>query len=111
MANERDPSLGDLPLVTDFAKTPADRAALDLIFARVDLGRPFVAPPNVPAARVQALRAAFMATMADEQFKAEAGKLKFQINATSGEKLQMLVQKAYDMPKDVVKRTADLLSQ
>jgi tripartite-type tricarboxylate transporter receptor subunit TctC len=111
MATEKDPSLGDLPLVTDFAKTPADRAALDLIFARVDLGRPFVAPPGVPAARVQALRTAFMATTADSEFRKEAEKLGFEINATPGDKLEALVRNAYRTPKDVVKRTAELLAQ
>lgn len=111
MATEEDPTLKGLPLVTAFAKTAEDRAALDLIFARVDLGRPFVAPPGVPAARVAALRAAFMATMDDAAFKEEAAKLRFDISPTSGEKLEGLVRKAYTTPPAVVKRTAELLSE
>lgn len=111
MATEEDPTLQGLPLVTSFAKTPEDRAALDLIFARVDLGRPFVAPPGLPAARVAALRAAFMATMEDAAFKDEAAKLRFDISATSGEKLEGLVRNAYKTPPAVVKRTAELLSE
>jgi tripartite-type tricarboxylate transporter receptor subunit TctC len=111
MATENDEELGSLPLVTEFAKTAEDRAALDLIFARVDLGRPFVAPPEVPADRVAALRNAFMATMNDGEFKQEVSRLGFHIDALDGSKLESLVRRAYATPPSVVRRTADLLSQ
>lgn len=111
MAVKPDPVLGDLPLVTEFAKTPEDRAALDLIFARVDVGRPFVAPPGVPAVRVAALRKAFTATMNDKDFAADMAQAKFEISALTGEELEGLIRKAYATPKDVVARTSELLSQ
>ena len=111
MAVKPDPVLGDLPLVVDFARTPEDRAALDLIFARVDVGRPFVAPPGVPAVRVAALRKAFMATMNDKDFAADIAQAKFEISALTGEQLEAMIRKAYDTPKAVVARTSELLSQ
>ena len=111
MAVKPDPVLGDLPLVTEFAKTPEDRAALDLIFARVDVGRPFVAPPGVPMVRVAALRKAFTATMNDKDFAADMAQAKFEISPLTGEELEALIRKAYATPKDVVARTAELLSQ
>jgi tripartite-type tricarboxylate transporter receptor subunit TctC len=111
MATEPDPGLGDLPLVTEFAKSPEDRAALDLIFARVDVGRPFVAPPGVPPERVAALRKAFTATMNDKDFQKDIAEVKFEINAITGEQLEGLIRKAYATPPAVVARTAGLLSQ
>ena len=39
------------------AHSADERAALELFFARAAIGRPFVAPPDVPADRVAALRA------------------------------------------------------
>jgi hypothetical protein len=57
------------------------------------------------------LRTAFMATTADSEFRKEAEKLGFEINATPGDKLEALVRNAYRTPKDVVKRTAELLAQ
>jgi tripartite-type tricarboxylate transporter receptor subunit TctC len=111
MATEPDPVLGDLPLVTEFAKSPEDRAALDLIFARVDVGRPFVAPPGVPPERVAALRKAFTATMNDKDFQKDIAEVKFEINAITGEQLEGLIRKAYATPPAVVARTAGLLSQ
>ena len=54
------------------ARSPEERAALELFFARVDMGRPFVAPPDVPADRVAALRAAFQAMLKDPAFLDDA---------------------------------------
>ncbi len=51
-----------------------------------------------------------MDTMKNKDFLAEADKLKLEITAVSGEQLQKLVQEAYETPKDVVKKTADILS-
>jgi tripartite-type tricarboxylate transporter receptor subunit TctC len=111
MATEPDPMLGAVPLVTSFAKTLEDRAALDLVFARIDVGRPLVAPPDVPPARVAALRAAFMATMDDPAFKAEIAALKFEINAINGAKLEALIRDAYATPPAVVKRTMEIIGR
>ena len=60
------PDLPDVPLAMDFAKTDEQRQILKMLFARNVMGRPFVAPPNVPADRVAALRQAFMDTMKDK---------------------------------------------
>src|SRR5579863_2699745 len=53
------PELADVPSVTDFAKNDEQRAILKMIFARQVIGRPYVAPPNLPADRVAVLRQAF----------------------------------------------------
>jgi tripartite-type tricarboxylate transporter receptor subunit TctC len=109
MATEPDPVLGDLPLVSQFAKTDEDRAILNLIFARVDVGRPFVIPPGVPEDRVSALRGAFDATMKDAEFKKDVEKMQLDISAKTGAELEELIRKAYGTPKAIVKRTGELL--
>src|SRR5262247_3065458 len=65
---KKHPDLPDVPLITELAKNDEQRQILRLIFARQPLGRPYLAPPDVPADRVEALRAAFMATMKDKEF-------------------------------------------
>jgi hypothetical protein len=50
--------LPGIPLIIDLAKTDEERAILRLIFARQVMAWPFLAPPGVPAARVEALRPA-----------------------------------------------------
>ena len=46
---DKHPELPDVPLVMDFAKTDEQRQILKMIFARNVMGRPYLAPPNVPA--------------------------------------------------------------
>ena len=48
-ALKKNPELGDVPFFFDLAKTDAERAALRMMLARLEYGRPFFLPPNVPA--------------------------------------------------------------
>ncbi len=96
------PDLPDVPLVMDFAKTAEQRAILKLMFARNVMGRPYVAPPNLPADRVATLRQAFMDTMADKSFLAEAAKMQLEINPVSGADVQKLVAEVYATPPAIV---------
>src|SRR6516162_1036323 len=87
--------LPNVPLVMDLAKTAEQRTILTLIFGRQVMGRPFAAPPGVPKDRVDALRKAFMETMADREFLAEAEKVKLEITPVSGERIEDLVLEVY----------------
>src|SRR6267378_80905 len=73
---EKHADLPDVPLIMDMVKSPEQRAVLRLVFARQVMGRPFLAPPGVPAERLAMLRRAFMDTMKDAAFLAEAEKIK-----------------------------------
>ncbi len=96
------PELPDVPLVMDFAKTDEQRQILKMVFARNVMGRPFLAPPNLPAERVAALRQAFMDTMSDKEFRAEADKAQLEINPVSGADVEKLVKEVYATPADIV---------
>ncbi|HZS63504.1 MAG TPA: hypothetical protein VFA53_03260, partial [Xanthobacteraceae bacterium] len=72
---------------------------------------PYVAPPGVPADRVAALRKAFMDTMADKEFLAEAEKQKLEITPISGEEVQQIIVDSYKTDPAVVKKTAELLGE
>ena len=89
------PDLPNVPLVMDLAKTDEQRTILKLIFGRQVMGRPFAAPLEVRKDRVDALRNAFMETMADKEFLAEAEKAKLEITPVSGEKIESLVLEVY----------------
>jgi tripartite-type tricarboxylate transporter receptor subunit TctC len=108
---ERHPDLKDVPTAMSLAITEAQRQALSLVFARQEYGRPFFAPPGVPAARVAALRRAFGATMKDKDFLAEADKLKLEIEPMTGEVLQGLVAKLAGTPPAVVQDVRDALAR
>jgi tripartite-type tricarboxylate transporter receptor subunit TctC len=98
------PDLPDVPLIAELAKTTEQKQALDLALARLEFGRPFFMPPNVPADRVAAIRRAFDATMRDPEFLAEADKLKIEIDPMSGEQIAAMLEQIAKTPADVVAR-------
>ena len=104
------PDLPNVPLLMDVASNDLDRAAMRLLSSPTTIGRPFFAPPNVPADRVKALRAAFAAMIKDKAFLEEARKLNLDIDFVPGEELQKIVADIIDAPADVKKRLADVLS-
>ena len=89
----RDSELPDVPLFSDFAKTDDQRQVLEFISGSVEMGRPFAAPPGVPADRVAALRSAFNAATVDPKLLADAQRSKLIVNPMSGEKLDAVVKK------------------
>jgi tripartite-type tricarboxylate transporter receptor subunit TctC len=112
LALAKHPDLPDVPLVLDLAQSDEQKDILRLIFARQSLGRPFLAPPGVPADRAEALRKAFMDTMRDPEFLAEADKAQFEITPVSGEDLQTLLEKIFkSTPPSVAERTRKMLGE
>ena len=99
--------LPDVPVIMEKVKTDEQRAILRLVFARQVMGRPFLAPPGVPPERIALLRKAFMETMKDRDFLAEAEKMKLEITPVSGEKVQELVAEVYRTPAEVVQRARE----
>ncbi len=102
MSTAKHPDLPDVPFVMDMAKSEKDKQVLALIFARQAWGRPFLAPPGVPADRVKALQAAFMATMADPDFLKDATKQRLEIAPISGEKIGELMADLYASSPEIV---------
>jgi tripartite-type tricarboxylate transporter receptor subunit TctC len=109
MALSKHSDLPDVPLIMDLGKTDEQRQIFKMIFARQTMGRPYVAPPGVPADRLAALRQAFMDTMADKEFLSEAEQNKFEINPVSGEQLEALVKEIYQTPPEVAKKAAAMV--
>jgi tripartite-type tricarboxylate transporter receptor subunit TctC len=103
------PELSGVPLILDSAKTDADRAALRLVIARLEYGRPFFMPPQVPPERVAAVRRAFAAAVKDPAYLAEAEKLKIDVEALSGEEVANLVEQVSRTPAETVTRVRTAL--
>ena len=95
----------DVLLVTELAKSEEDRQVFKLISAAQGLGRPYLAPPGVPADRLAILRQAFEATMKDKAFLAEAEKLQLDIDAISAEEVTQLVRETVNAPASVVAKS------
>lgn len=96
------PDLADVPLITDLTQTPEQAQVINLLFARQVMGRPFVAPPNVPADRLAALTAALAATAEDAAFLEDARNQGLDINFVSGQDIQAAIQTSYQASPELV---------
>jgi tripartite-type tricarboxylate transporter receptor subunit TctC len=103
------PDLPGVPLIMDLARSEEERTIFKLVFGRQVMAWPFAAPPGVPEERVEMLRKAFMDTIADKEFLAEAGKAGLELRPVSGANVQKLVAEIYRTPAAVVQRTIQLL--
>jgi tripartite-type tricarboxylate transporter receptor subunit TctC len=104
-----DPRIKDVPMARDLAKTEADREAMDIFLARLGIGRPFVAPPGVPADRLAALRHAFEDTMADPQYLEDAKTMHLNPSPMGWQEIAKVLDTAYKMPKASIARVVEAL--
>lgn len=104
LALSKHKELPNVPLVTDYVKSPEDRQVLEMIFARQSMGRPVVAPPGVDPRVVDVLRKALAETMRDPQFIADGAKIGLELNFVGGAEVQELVERLYRSSPQVVSR-------
>lgn len=104
MGVDKHPALPGVAFAFDYAKTKEERQLFDLVFGLQSLGRPFAAPPGIPAERATALREAFMATLTDPQFLADAAKMRLAIKATSAAEMEKEIAAVHELPRPLVER-------
>jgi hypothetical protein len=92
------------PPIWNFISNEDDRKAVELIISQQVFHRSYIAPPGVPAARLAILRTAFMETMKDPQFRADAQKTGIDIIPLDGGKIQDLIARLAAAPDAVVQR-------
>jgi tripartite-type tricarboxylate transporter receptor subunit TctC len=103
------PELKGIPFVNDLAKNADDKTAIEFLYAGQGIGRPFIAPPDMPADRVKMVQDAFSATMKDPEFIADAKKQKLDVDPEDGEHLAALIKKIYATPKPIVDKIGELI--
>jgi tripartite-type tricarboxylate transporter receptor subunit TctC len=102
----KSPEMANVPVIMDYAKDEASRQAFTFVFADQEMGRPVVAPPEVPADRVAALRQAFEATMKDKEFLADAARMSIDIDPIDGKAVEQILARLYATPREVVDRVS-----
>lgn len=110
-ALKSDPRLTGIPIITDYAKSAEQRQVMQLIFGWLVMDRAFAAPPETPADRVAALRAAFDATMDDPAFRADAEKAALGLSPMRGADIASFVDEVYRTPEAVARKAAQLLGR
>lgn len=103
------PDLKGVPFVRDFAHSEEDKQAINFLYAGEGIGRPFVAPPDLPPDRLKMLRDGFDATMKDPDFIADAKTQKLDLSPESGTDLAALIDQIYATPKPIIEKIAKLI--
>ncbi|MBI4489935.1 MAG: hypothetical protein HY694_12680, partial [Deltaproteobacteria bacterium] len=104
------PDLPKVPLVINFAKTEEARKLIRALVHTVGpTARPYMLPPGTPKERVEILRKAYMDTMKDAEFLAEAKKAKLDINPLDGAELERNVKEVFNLDAALVPKAKEIL--
>jgi hypothetical protein len=106
-----DPEVKDLPLFTEVIKGEDNLATYKTWAASYEFQRPFSLPPGAPKERIETLRKAFLATLRDPGFLAEAKKTRLDIEPVSGEEIDGYVKQIYSMSDKVKQNLSFLVRQ
>ena len=99
----------NVPLAIDFARNPVQRQIMEIVYAQLLFGRPFVVAPEAPIERVAALQTAFMAALKDPELLAEAKRMNLDINPMPGPDVKATVERLFATPPEVLAATSKAL--
>jgi tripartite-type tricarboxylate transporter receptor subunit TctC len=104
------PELVKLPVAFDLLKTDEERKLFQVV-TRVHgpSTRPYLLPPGTPKERVQMLRKAYMDTMKDPDFLADAKKAKLDLDPDDGAGLERNVKEIFDLDPALVAKLKEIL--
>jgi tripartite-type tricarboxylate transporter receptor subunit TctC len=104
------PELPNVPVAFDFLKTEEARKLFQVV-VRVHgpSTRPYFLPPGTPKERVQILRKAYMETMRDPEFLADAKKANLDLNPDDGVGLERNVKSIFDLEPSLVAKLKEIL--
>ncbi len=109
-AVERSKALPDVPTVYELAKDERTRMVMRLVLAPVEMNRPILTTPDVPPARLAALRTAFHAAITDPEFIILAKSQRLEIAESRGDAVAQIVADAYAMAPDIVATAKEAMS-
>ena len=99
MTATRQPDLPNIPTISEFGKTNAEKAFLKIIAAGGSIGRTMAGPPGMPKNLVAAWNAAFTATVNDPAFKEDVAKRHSMLHPKTGAEMTKIVHDVMNLPK------------
>jgi len=98
-----EPGIENLPVDEELVTDKMGKTLLAMRTGPDVSGRPYIAPPGVPADRIGILRDAFKKTVNDPDFLADTQRLQLEVQYISGERCLEAVTQILEQPEDVVK--------
>ena len=104
------PEVANVPWAPDLAKSEEARKMI-LTAARTNglLNRFYVLPPGTPTDRVRLLRRAFLDTIKDAEFVADAQRAKLDLDPIDGEEIQRQVRELFKLEPALVAKLREIL--
>jgi tripartite-type tricarboxylate transporter receptor subunit TctC len=99
----------EVPLGLDLAASAEDRQVLEVLCAPSATGYPSFMGPGVPRERVEAIRAAYAATLKDPEFVDAVLKGGLDIDPIGADELTDIVRGIYRFPEAAIERARELL--
>lgn len=99
---ERDVDFPEVPLLSELSETAEQRSIVQVVAGEVAIGKPLLAPPEVPADRLAALRAAFDTTTRDPAYLAEAKRHDISVRAAGHARVKELADAILSSPPEIV---------
>src|SRR5438552_9446287 len=103
-APERIRELPDAPALPEIGTSPEDKQVYLLYASGSAIGRSVIAPPELPADRLKALRDAFNLMVRDREFIADIQKLNVELDPLPGQAVQDLIRRTLSVPQSVRER-------
>lgn len=105
------PEISSIPLAIDFAKTDDAKKLIEAgIHDTQIFTRPYVLPPGTPKERVQLLQKAFLDTLTDKEFLAEAEKSKLDVDPIPGEQVEKIVDGLFKLDPNTLAKLKQVLT-
>jgi len=107
----RNSDLPNVPTMIEFGKTEKDKKFLEFFGAGATLGRIYLAPPGIPAARLAELREGFWKAAHDPAYVAELKRRGLEYNPRTGEDALKYARLTLHADADVIARARKLVVQ
>ena len=100
----------DLPLASEFISDPATQSVMNMIGTTAQMGRFTAGPPDIPAARLVALREAYRQALEDPELRDKSAKAGRPIMAMYGDDVANAVRTALKQPPEIVARLTEIIN-
>jgi tripartite-type tricarboxylate transporter receptor subunit TctC len=105
----RDKEMPDVPALLELVSAGPDREIVEFFASAATLGRIYVAPPEVPADRLAALRKGFADASADPAYLADLQKVNMAIDPSTHVELEQIVERTLSASPRVLDYARQLL--
>ena len=103
---KREKELANVPLMQELVTDPQKKKVIEFASAGAAIGRSLITPPNTPADKLDALRKAFDAMVADKDFLADAARRQLVIDSDPGAAIDKVALDITNAPRELIDAAA-----